>query len=76
MSFSTNVEPWIRGWCSDLKWHELGMMMKAPPDATSRDIFQGGVNQLISNLNGLATMALRERRAISQVDDGDLTLLR
>ena len=75
MRASFDSDP-IRGWCRDLKWHEFGMMMKAPVDATTRDIFQVGVNQLICNLNGRATMTLRERRTISKVDEGGPTLLR
>jgi hypothetical protein len=67
MRASFDSDP-IRGWCHDLKWHEFGMMMKAPTDATSRDIFQVGVNQLICYLNGRATMTLWERRVISKVD--------
>jgi hypothetical protein len=72
---SFEEEP-IRGWCLALKWHEFSMMMKAPADATPRDIFQVGVNQLISYLNGLAGVALIERRKIRDDDNGGPTLLR
>jgi hypothetical protein len=72
---SFDQEP-IRGWCLSLRWHEFSMMMKAPADATPRDIFKVGVNQLICYLNGLAGTALLERRKMCDDDNGDPTLLR
>lgn len=60
---SFDMEP-IRGWCLALKWHEISMMMKAPADATSRDIFKVGVNQLICYLNGIVGVARLERRKV------------
>jgi hypothetical protein len=59
-----------------LRWHEFSMMMKAPADATPRDIFKVGVNQLISYLNGLAGVARLERRKIRADENGEPTLLR
>lgn len=58
---SFDGEP-VRSWCLALKWHEIGMMMKAPDDATTREIFQVGVNQLISHLSGLVGVARLHRR--------------
>ncbi|HEY0327726.1 MAG TPA: hypothetical protein VGC77_01400 [Rhodopseudomonas sp.] len=55
----------IRGWCLLLKWHETSMLMKAPADATGRDIFQVAVNQLICYLNGIVGVARLERRKIA-----------
>jgi hypothetical protein len=72
---SFDIEP-IRGWCISLRWHEISMMMKAPADATPRDIFKVGVNQLICYLNGLAGAALLERRKMCDDDNGGPTLLR
>jgi hypothetical protein len=72
---SFDVEP-VRGWCLSLKWHEFSMMMKAPAGATPRDIFEVGVNQLICYLDGLAGMALYERRKIRADDSGAPTPLR
>jgi hypothetical protein len=72
---SFDLEP-VRGWCLSLRWHEFSMMMKAPVDAIPRDIFKVGVNQLICYLDGLAGMALYERRKIRDDDSGAPTLLR
>jgi len=72
---SFDREP-VRGWCLSLRWHEFSMMMKAPADAISRDIFKVCVNQLICYLDGLAGMALYERRKIRDEDSGGPTLLR
>ena len=58
---SFDMEP-IRGWCLSLKWHEISMMMKAPADATPRDVFKVSVNQLISYLSGIVGTARLERR--------------
>jgi hypothetical protein len=52
------------------------LMMKAPAEATPRDIFKVGVNQLICYLSGLAGTALLERRKIRGDDRGSPTLLR
>jgi hypothetical protein len=72
---SFDLEP-VRGWCLSLRWHELSTMMKAPAGAISRDIFKVSVNQLICYLDGLAGMALYERRKIRDDDRGGPTLLR
>lgn len=60
LDISFDGEP-IRSWCLALKWHEIGMM-KPPEGATPRQIFQVGVNQLISHLNGLVGVARLDRR--------------
>ena len=60
---SFDQEP-IRGWCHSLRWHEISMMRKPPDDAIPREIFKVCVNQLIGYLNGLAGVALLERRKI------------
>jgi hypothetical protein len=60
---SFEVEP-IRSWCLSLKWHELSMFMKAPEGATAGEIFQVGVNQLVTHLNGIVSIARVEKRKI------------
>lgn len=72
---SFDLEP-VRAWCLSLRWHEFSMMVKAPSDATPRDIFKVGVNQLIGYLDGLAGVARLERRKIRADDKGGPTLLR
>ena len=72
---SFDSEP-VRGWCHSLKWHEFSMMMKAPVEATARDIFKVGVNQLICYLDGLAGGTLLKRCKIRDDDKGGPTLLR
>jgi hypothetical protein len=57
---SFDEEP-VRSWCLSLKWHEVSMFRKPPEDATPRDIFQVGVNQLICHLHGIVRMARMER---------------
>lgn len=45
-----------------LKWHiEAGLGRLPPPDATVRDIYQVGVNQLVCHLNGLPSFARYNR---------------
>ena len=66
----------IRSLCHALKWHEFGMMRKAPERATARDVFQVGVNQLIAYLNGRPDFVRHERRTIATEDEGGPTLLR
>jgi len=70
-----DTEP-IRDWCLSLKWHEFSMMMKAPPEATPRDVFQVGVNQIITYLNGILSVARSEGRSIREEDSDGPTLLR
>jgi hypothetical protein len=60
---SFDHEP-VREWCLSLKWHVISMMRKAPADATPRDIFKVGVNQLICYLNGIVSIARLERRRV------------
>ena len=53
----------IRSWCVSLKWHEISHM-KTPEGATAREIFQVGVNQLITYLHGVVSIARGEKRQI------------
>lgn len=52
----------LKSWCNELKWHKISMMRNPPDDATSRDLFQVGVNQLITYLNGYVSVARGQKR--------------
>jgi len=54
----------IRFWCHSLKWHEQSMFMKAPEGATAGDIYQVGVNQLVTHLSGIVSIARNQKRTI------------
>lgn len=56
----------IRSWCISLKWHRISMFRSPPDDATARDFFQVGVNQLICHLNGITSISREEKRQIPQ----------
>ncbi|WP_431293416.1 MltR family transcriptional regulator [Pedobacter sp. P26] len=56
----------IKSWCRELKWHKVSMMMEPPADATIRDLYQVGVNQLISYLNGAIAFARGNKRTVIQ----------
>lgn len=62
--YVTFEDPQIKSWSKELKFHEIGMMMKAPDDATELQIFQVGVNQIISHLSGLSSVNIKEKRQI------------
>jgi hypothetical protein len=51
----------IRSWCSGLQWHRKAFMIP-PPDASERDLFYVGVNQLVCHLNGMVSIARGEKR--------------
>lgn len=53
----------IRNWCFNLKWHRV-VYMNPPAEATAKQLFQVGVNQLIMNLAGYIDMAGFEKRKI------------
>lgn len=61
LNVSFNDDP-IRTWCFSLKWHETSMMMKALEGATPGEVFQVGVNQLVTYLNGVVGLARIEKR--------------
>jgi hypothetical protein len=60
---SFDEEP-IRTWCLSLKWHEISMCMSPPEDATPAEIFQVGLNQLVTYLNGVVGIARTEKRQL------------
>ena len=54
----------IQSWCRALQWHKIAFVGEPPADATNRDLFQVGVHQLISNLNGHVGIARGQKRHI------------
>lgn len=54
----------ISQWCRELKFHQISMIRKAPADAVELEIFQVGVNQVISHLSGLTAANRSEKRII------------
>ncbi len=55
----------ITDWCKQLKWHrEVFFLHETPKEATTRDLYQVGVNTVISHLNGVVSIAMGERRKI------------
>ncbi|WP_291131178.1 MltR family transcriptional regulator [Flavobacterium sp. UBA7682] len=54
----------MQSWCRDLKWHKISLTPFPPKDATSRDLFQVGVHQLISHLNGCVGTARNQKRTL------------
>ncbi|GAB4203966.1 MAG: hypothetical protein Fur006_58700 [Coleofasciculaceae cyanobacterium] len=53
----------IAAWCRSLQWYRIGYM-QPPAEATARDLFQVGVNQLVTYLNGVPSIARLEKRTI------------
>jgi DNA-binding MltR family transcriptional regulator len=51
----------IAAWCAALKWHRAAYM-QPPSDASARDLFHVGVNQLVCHLNGVVSIARGEKR--------------
>lgn len=55
----------IANWCKQLKWHrEVFFLRETPKDATSRDLYQVGVNTVITHLNAVVYMAMGQKRSI------------
>jgi DNA-binding MltR family transcriptional regulator len=57
--------PEISQWCHKLQWHKVAMMHDPPSDATDRDLFQVGVNQLAAHLSGIPGIA-RSRKCFAR----------
>jgi DNA-binding MltR family transcriptional regulator len=56
------ADPKIRQWCQQLRWHKE--LMGIPPvDATDRDLFQVGINQLVTHLNAIPGIARLHKRS-------------
>jgi hypothetical protein len=54
----------VKDWTRELKFHKISMMMEPPAETTGLEIFQVGVNQLLSNLSGCISIARSEKREI------------
>lgn len=54
----------VKTWCKQLKWHKTSMMTEPPEAATIRDLYQVGINQVITYLHGVIGMARGDRRKI------------
>lgn len=54
----------IKSWTKELKFHKISMMMEPPENASELEIFQVGVNQLISHLSGCIGVARVEKRSL------------
>jgi DNA-binding MltR family transcriptional regulator len=56
-------DPKISQWCRGLRWHKELLFAEPPPDATDRDLFQVGVNCLVTHLNGVPGIARYSKRS-------------
>ena len=55
----------IASWVSSIEWYRISYMV--PPDgASSRDLFNVGLNQVASYLSGIVSVARLEKRSIRQ----------
>jgi DNA-binding MltR family transcriptional regulator len=59
--YATFSDPKINGWCRALRWHKEFIAVP-PSDATDRDLFQVGINQLVSHLQGIVGIARTKKR--------------
>ena len=62
--YVTFADEEIKSWCQGLKFHIVFLMRHPPKGATELQIFQVGVNQLITNLNGSISVSRGQKRAI------------
>ncbi len=60
LSASFEDEP-VRSWCVALRWHREAYI-QPPPDASARDLFHVGVNQLVCHLSGVVSIARWQKR--------------
>jgi DNA-binding MltR family transcriptional regulator len=60
---ATFSDPRISQWCRALRWHREAMFRDPPAEATDRDFFQVGVNQLASHLSGIPGLARLSKRS-------------
>ena len=56
----------VKSWCSALNWHRIAYVQNPPSDVTARDLFQVGVNQLVTYLNGVVGIARARRRKVEK----------
>jgi DNA-binding MltR family transcriptional regulator len=57
----------ISSWCKALKWHRQAYM-NPPGDATARELFHVGLNQLVCHLSGVVSIARGEKRTLPAGD--------
>lgn len=50
--------------CQSLKWHKLVYVANPPNEATAKQLFHVGVNQVISYLSGAVSLARGSKRQI------------
>jgi len=58
----------VKDWCQNLKWHRIAYVADPPSDATAQELFRVGVNQLITYLNGVVSIARGEKRKIERYE--------
>ena len=54
----------IKSWCKELKFYKISLMIEPPKNLTELEIFQVGVNQLISHLSGCIGFSRSEKRKL------------
>ncbi len=52
----------IKEWCKALQWHKESLISEPPLEASARDLFQVGVNQLVCHLHALPGLARFHKR--------------
>lgn len=58
---ATFSDPKISSWCKQLQWHKE-TMGEPPAAASDRDLFQVGVNQLVTHLAGIRDVSRLSKR--------------
>jgi DNA-binding MltR family transcriptional regulator len=56
------ADPKISQWCQQLRWHKESIGIP-PIGVTDRDLFQVGINQLVTHLNGTPGRARFDKRS-------------
>jgi DNA-binding MltR family transcriptional regulator len=56
----------IKSWCQELQWHKVAFIAVPPGTPSARDLFQVGVNKLVSHLDGVVSIARTQKRKISK----------
>jgi len=54
----------VRSFCKALAWHTRAYVANPPESASNRDLFQVGVNQVISHLSGCISIARGGKRKV------------
>jgi hypothetical protein len=56
----------IAQWAQALQWHRISYVSSPPDTASSRDLYQVGVHQLVTYLDGAVGIARDEKRQVPQ----------